>query len=465
MHMKSIVFLVSVATTGSAAYRAVHSKGKLFYVIDDFELERSKTPITKHHNLDVKTAASEILPLYSPLIDFNKFHNHGCYCSRFHPENPSNYNKRPLDSLDMICRDWIHMKTCLKHDENCLASTEDVTYEARHEFLADTKFDIQSGSWNISFIPDMNCDGNSGNSCLNDNCRTDKFFLEKIFEYFKASQGKPSIVNVYGRKAYDNPCIEDAKPEKVEHTVVHDFGKLHSGESELKRGTYILAYLVYGCATTKIYICETNASTSCSRRPDSNILENVKNICTSLILKTLENTPPKKAVNTAEVTNNASKIRSISKFPTPSLTDSNIKKTSIEASSKIKKDPKNTEPLEKFDQKDSDSKNLDSDEYDIPKENNSLFGDNAFQRNGIKTEDTYSSYDYEHYDGFYYDEYEISMKTLPVEQQVIRSSSHARGRIADPTQPPVVETTTKPTIPASSNHNDQCLRLRKITGL
>jgi len=458
--MKSIVFLVSVATT-DAAYKAVESEGKLFYVIDDFELERSNTPITKHHNLDVKIAASQILPLYSPLIDSDRFHNHGCYCSRFHPENPSNYNKRPLDSLDMICRDWIHMKTCLRHDENCFASTEDLTYEARHEFLADTKFDSQSGSWNISFIPDMNCDGNSENLCLYDNCRTDRFFLEKIFEYFKASQGKPDIINVYGRKAYDNPCLEDFKPAKIEHTIVHDFGKIKSGGSDFN--------LKKSGSTPKkensnTEISEAAANTKTKMRSNSNVPSS--SLTNPRPSETIEApskiTRAQKSVSTPQKENSSpqiseaaattkSKIMSNSYVPPSSLTDSRPIET-IEAPSKITTAQKNYEKL--IDEKSEESTKQES-----------VFGTD-FQRNGGKVDATYDSYDYEHYDGFYYDEYETSMKTAPVEQQVIRSTSYARGRmISDTTQAPVVDTTTNQQIPTSSSHNEQCLRLRKITGL
>ena len=107
----------------------------------------------------------------------NDIFNHGCWCSKLNPENPSsnkNINNRVLggstiiDELDLVCKQWFIARRCTKTVEGlCWSGIYD-------SFPESYELDVEA--------EDLFCE--NGDACENELCNIDSYYLMQIEEIF-----------------------------------------------------------------------------------------------------------------------------------------------------------------------------------------------------------------------------------------------------------------------------------------
>jgi len=130
---------------------------------------------------EFKSAVKLLLSHYSPIIDFPKLENHGCWCSKMNPEN-LHFIGDPVDELDKACKDWIHARNCLNQEGSC-KHTSKAFYQSIHRYFSYTKY-LGKGEWQFQMSPRMSC-VHTGNHCRTNTCKIDVHFLTEIFAIAK----------------------------------------------------------------------------------------------------------------------------------------------------------------------------------------------------------------------------------------------------------------------------------------
>ena len=144
-------------------------------------LEHQKEKLELDVPFEFKSATKLLLSHYSPIIDFQKLQNHGCWCSKMNPENP-HFLGEPVDELDKACKDWIHARQCLSQEGNCKHAYK-AFYQSYHRYFSYTKY-LGRGEWEFQMSPRMNC-AHTGNHCRVNTCKVDAHFLAEVFELSK----------------------------------------------------------------------------------------------------------------------------------------------------------------------------------------------------------------------------------------------------------------------------------------